>query len=148
MAKQKPIYKIITYGVYDHWDENSKLLPKITQFTTDIIAQENIEFGFTVNVKKAKGKKLTYTIYHPNIPDDSGKVMPPFSGDVYVENNNWDFYLGDSIWLPLDNKLGLWDMTIEDDGKVIAQKKFNVFIDESDDEITFWKRKLNPSDKI
>ena len=139
MAKQKPIYQITTYGIYDHWDENSKTLPKITQFTTAITAVENIEFGFTLNVKKAKGRKLTYTIYHPDIPDDKGKVMLPFTGDVYVENNNWDFYLGDSLWLPLDNKVGVWHMTIEDMGNIIAEKKFIVSLTENDAQANFWK---------
>jgi hypothetical protein len=139
MAKQKSVYTILTYGTYDQWDEKSKSLPKITQFTTDIVAQENVEFGFTVNVKKAKGKKLTYTINHPDIPDKAGKVMLPFTGVVYVENNNWDFYLGDYIWLPLHNKVGIWHMTLEEAGNIVVQKKFTVFIDDNDGEATFWK---------
>ncbi|MGL1958463.1 MAG: DUF3859 domain-containing protein [Colwellia sp.] len=138
MAKQKPIYSITTYGIYKHWDEHSKELPKIIEFTQKVNAKENIEFGFTLNVKKAKGKKLTYTIYHPNIPDDQGLVMPPFSGDIYVENNNWDFYLGDCIWPPIDNKLGVWRMTIDLNGQVIAEKSFEVT--REDPEGSFKKR--------
>jgi len=139
MAKQKPSYTIVTYGIYDHWDEKSKQLPKIVKFTTDVTAREKVEFGFTLNAKKAKGRKLTYTIFHPDIPDDDGCIMLPFSGDVYVDNNNWDFYLGDNIWLPLHNKLGVWHMTIEDAGNIIAQKKFTISIDDNDDEAIFWK---------
>jgi len=131
MAKQKPTYVITTYGVYKNWDERSKLLPEILEFTSKITAKENLEFGFTLNAKKAKGQKLTYTIFHPDIPDEQGQVMAPFIGNVYVDNNNWDFYLGDSIWLPLHNKLGTWRMVIELNGKMIAEKKFDVSLEQS-----------------
>lgn len=98
MAKQKPTFTITTYGIYDQWHENAKALPKITQYTTEVIAQQDVEFGFTVNVKKAKGLKLTYIICHPCLEDEEGNVMPPFEGVVYVDNNNWNYYLGDCIW--------------------------------------------------
>ena len=100
-----------------------------------------IEFGFIINCKKAKGNKLRYCIFHPDIPDDKGDIMPPFEGDVYVENNDWDFYLGDTIWPPLENKLGDWRMIIELDGKVLAEKTFSVLVEHGDGEIQFWKKR-------
>ena len=108
MSKLRSFFEITSYGIYKHWDEKDKALPKIKTFTTDIPAELDIEFGFIINCKKAKGKKLRYCIFHPDIPDDKGDIMPPFEGDVYVENNDWDFYLGDTIWSPLENKLGDW----------------------------------------
>ena len=57
----------------------------------------NIEFGFILNALKAKGKKLEFTIFHPDIPDDYGDVMEPFKGEIQVQNHDWNFYLGDTL---------------------------------------------------
>lgn len=126
MAKPKPIIEIISYGIYDKWDADDKTLPKIKRFTTTVGAVIDVEFGFVINIKRAKGEKIRYCIYHPNIPDTDGQVMAPFDGEQYVKSNNWDFYLGDTIWAPEHNKLGVWRMTIELGGKVIAEQKFNL----------------------
>ena len=67
--------------------------------------------------------------------------MAPFSGDVYVANNDWDFYLGDTIWPPRDNKVGDWRMTIELAGEVLAEKTFSVLVEHGDGEIQFWKHR-------
>jgi hypothetical protein len=101
-------------------------LPEIQEFTTKIEAILDVEFGFIINIKKAKGEKIQYCIYHPDIPDANGIPLPPFDGEVYITNNDWNFYLGDTIWLPIENKLGLWRMTIELKGVVIAEKKFSL----------------------
>ena len=67
MAKKKPAIKMQTYGIYSHWDAKSKELPKIKEFTTDIPAAIDIEFGFVINVINARGKKAYYCIDHPNV---------------------------------------------------------------------------------
>ncbi|NVK24045.1 MAG: DUF3859 domain-containing protein [Gammaproteobacteria bacterium] len=126
MAKPKPIIEIVSYGIYDKWNLEDKSLPKIQVFTNEVEAEIDVEFGFVINIKRAKGEKVRYCIYHPDIPDENGEVMPPFDGEEYIKSNNWDFYLGDTIWAPVHNKLGLWRMTIELQGKVIAEKKFNL----------------------
>lgn len=130
MAKSKPQIKMQSFGIYNQWDAKAKTLPKIQKFTTDIEAQVDIEFGFIINIKKAKGEKIHYCIYHPNIPDENGTPLPPFDGEEYIKNNDWDFYLGDTIWRPIENKLGLWRMTIELNGKVIAEQSFTLQEDE------------------
>jgi hypothetical protein len=48
--------------------------------------------------------------------------MPPFIGEVHVRNNDWNFYLRDTLWEPLENQIGDWRMMIELEGRVIAQK--------------------------
>ncbi|WP_416307818.1 DUF3859 domain-containing protein [Neptunicella sp. SCSIO 80796] len=126
MAKYKAQFEILSYGIHTKWDADSKALPKVRQFTTEIPAEIDIEFGFVINIKKAKGKKVRYCIYHPDIPDESGEPMAPFDGEEYVRSNDWDFYLGDTIWAPIDNKLGDWRMTLELDGNIIADKTFEV----------------------
>ena len=47
-----------------------------------------------------------------------------FDGELYVHNNDWDFYLGDTIWAPIN--------------KIIAGKTFNVY---NHNENQFWKRR-------
>ncbi|GAA6185101.1 MULTISPECIES: DUF3859 domain-containing protein [Alteromonadaceae] len=141
MAKHKAQFEMTSYGLYEGWDNNSKELPSIRNFTTKIPATLDVEFGFILEVKKGKGLRLDFTIYHPNIPDKKGNVMEPFSGDVYVRNNNWEFYLGDTLWAPIDDKVGDWRMVIECDGKIVAEKTFTVLEEYADGEIQFWKKR-------
>ncbi|WP_261815432.1 DUF3859 domain-containing protein [Vibrio gallicus] len=141
MAKRTPIIEMTSYGIYSHWDADSKNLPKITEFTTTIPADEGVEFGFSVNIKKARGALLNYCIYHPGIINKQGKVLQPFDGDIYVRSNDWNFYLGDTIQLlnddgGLESNLGEWRMTLEMHGRVVAEKSFKVV---SRDEAQFWK---------
>ncbi|KDC52356.1 DUF3859 domain-containing protein [Pseudoalteromonas sp. S3431] len=141
MAKTKPVVTLQSHGIYSKWDSESKALPQIEQFTTNVIAEVDVEFGLIVNIKKGKGEKLHYCIYHPDIPDSHGDVMDPFEGDVYVKNSDWNFYLGDTLWLPIENKLGDWRMTIELNGKVIADKTFKVALEAERTETDFWKNR-------
>lgn len=141
MSKLRSVYEISSYGIYENWDEKSKKLPQIKTFTTNIPAQLEIEFGFILHALKAKGKRLNWTMYHPDIPDDTGQVMAPFEGTVYVRNNDWEFYLGDTVWEPIHNKVGDWRMLIECDGKIIAEKTFSVLVEHGDGEIQFWKKR-------
>ena len=141
MAKNKPEITLQSYGIYSHWDSSSKELPQIQSFTNKVPAKLDIEFGLIVNIKKAKGEKLHYCIYHPDIPDADGEVMPPFEGFEYVKDNDWHFYLGDTLWEPIANKTGNWRMTIELNGKLIADKTFTVFEQESMSEIEFWQKR-------
>lgn len=129
MAKQKPEISIRSFGVYTKWDAGSKQLPKILEFTTRVHAIVDVEFGFVAQIKGAKNQLVQYCIYHPDIPDDAGRIRPPFDGEVYVRTNDWDFFLGDTIWEPVENKLGLWKMTLEMSGKVVAEKTFELFLD-------------------
>jgi len=126
MAKSKAVIKIQSYGIYEQWDADEQALPKVQEFTNKVEAAIDIEFGFIVTIKKAKGEKIRYCIYHPNIPDQDGIPLDPFDGEEYIKNNDWSFYLGDTIWDPIDNKLGTWRMTIELQGKVVAEKKFEL----------------------
>jgi hypothetical protein len=139
MLKAK--FAINSFGIYQDWDETTKQLPIIKDFTTKIPAQLDIEFGFILHVLKGKGLKLDYTIYHPDIRDKKGQIMEPFTGDVYVRNNDWEFYLGDTLWESIEGKTGDWRMVIEHAGKVIAEKTFSVLFEYGDGEIQFWKKR-------
>ncbi len=132
MAKKKAAISIRSYGIYSKWDSKSKLLPKITEFTTEIPAEIDIEFGLVVNIKSARGQKVYYCIDHPGIVDDSGRVRAPFTGEVKVTNNDWSFYIGDTIWAPIADKCGTWSMSIVLNGEVIACKNFSVIAENSE----------------
>ena len=126
MVKRKPEVRVRSYGIYESWDSQAKALPKIKDFTLDVPAVVDIEFGFIVNIKGAKNQQLDYCIYHPGIKDEQGVCRAPFDGTEYIKTNDWNFYLGDTIWLPIPDKLGPWRMTVELGEKVIAEKTFNV----------------------
>ena len=133
MAKRKREIKLHSYGVYTRWQSQSKELPQITEFTTRVPAVVDIEFGFIVHIKGAKNQELDYCIYHPDILDAEGNVRPPFDGSVYVKSNDWKFYLGDTIWDPIADKLGDWRMTVALDGQIIAEKTFELYDMEKDE---------------
>ncbi len=119
-----------------------KIMPKIKEFTTDIPAEIDIEFGFIINIKKARGAKIRYCIDHPQVHDKRGEPCAPFVGEVHVTNNDWDFYLGDTIWAPIADKCGPWRMTIELNNTIIADKTFMVSAEEErSDETSFWKNR-------
>ena len=135
MAKRKPEVRMRTYGIYTKWDSESKELPRISEVTTRVPAKIDIEFGFVVHVKGGKNQELYYCIDHPGILDSEGRRRELFDGTVYVKTNEWDFYLGDTIWEPIDDKLGHWNMWLELDGTVVAEKTFELFAP-SDEEAT------------
>lgn len=129
MAKRKAEIRLRSYGIYSKWDKASKELPKLLQATTRIRADVDVEFGFVVNIKGAKNKQLEYCIAHPGIRDLNGAIRPPFDGTVYVRKNDWNFFLGDTIWEPIQDKLGAWRMTLRMDERVIAEKIFELYVD-------------------
>ncbi|MCW8344648.1 DUF3859 domain-containing protein [Vibrio sp. ZSDZ65] len=143
MAKRSPIVEMTSYGIYSTWDSSAKTLPKIQEFTTNVTADEQVEFGFTVNIKKAKGERIQFCIFHPGIVGKKGQVLEPFDGEEHINSNDWDFYLGDTIQLlhpteGLESNLGEWKMEMSLQGKVVAEKKFKVM---ARDEGQFWKNR-------
>lgn len=143
MAKRTPIVEMTSYGIFQGWDSKSKNLPKIQQFTTKIPADEDVEFGFVVNIKKAKGEVIAFCIEHPGVLGKKGQILEPFTGDMHVGSNDWDFYLGDTIQLldPIngyESNLGKWRMTISIGGRIVADKTFELY---ARDEGEFWKNR-------
>ena len=127
MAKKQPQVNIRTFGIYTKWDSDAKNLPKLVEVTESVPAEVDIEFGFIARIRNAKNQRLHYCIDHPGIRDDDGNVREPFTGFVYVKTNDWDFYLGDTVWEPIDDKLGEWHMWIELNGSRMAEKTFEVY---------------------
>lgn len=125
-SKKHPKIKIESFGRYSKWNRNSKELPKILEFTDTIISEEGIEFGMILHITGGKGSKMDYRIKHPPFKDSDGIIEPDFTGTYLVNTNDYKFYIGDCIWLPLDDKVGDWIVQVEYEGKVVAEHKFEV----------------------
>jgi len=126
MAKRRPTFKIYSYGEYEIWDRESKSIPRILEFKTEITARIGTEFGYVLHIKNGKGEKLEFRIDHPPFTDEDGNVRPPFTGEQFIRTNDFEFYLGDCIWEPLEDKLGKWEITTFYKGEVVAHKIFNL----------------------
>ena len=117
---------MFSYGIYERWDASSKSVPKIKKYTTEIPAEIDIEFGYVLKINKAKGKKLHYTIKHPPFNDKFGKPAGDFTGIEHINKNIYEFYLGDTIWHPIEDKCGDWTLICKLDGREIARKTFKI----------------------
>ena len=126
MGKRKPTFKMYSYGEYTKWDRDSKQIPKVLNFSTEINAEIGTEFGYVLHVKQAKGETLTFKIDHPPFTDEEGNLRPPFTGEQFIWTNDFEFYLGDCIWEPVDDKLGKWELTTYYNEKIVAKKVFNL----------------------
>lgn len=124
MKRKHPTFKMYSFGEYSKWDRESKTIPKILNFSTEIKAEIGTEFGYVLHIKQGKGEVVSFKIEHPPFTDDKGNIMPPFTGEQFIRTNDFEFYLGDCIWEPLEDKLGKWELTTYYKGKVVAQKKF------------------------
>jgi hypothetical protein len=126
MAKKKVETRLMSRGIYTQWNAESKELPRLVKITNEIPCELDVEFGYILNIKKAKNKKLQYCIYHPQIPDEDGNPMPPFAGEEYIKQNDWSFFIGDTIWAPVENKKGPWRVTLAIEGVLVADETFNL----------------------
>ncbi|WP_299584052.1 DUF3859 domain-containing protein [uncultured Sunxiuqinia sp.] len=122
MAKKKIDIVLYSYGEYSPWDRSNRDLPKIREITEIIEAEIGTEFGYILKIRKGKGKKLEFRIIHPPFKDEHGAIAPDFTGEYYINSNDYSFFLGDCIWEPLEDKLGPWRLITYLDGQVIADK--------------------------
>ena len=104
MAKRKITWELYSYGIYSRWERSSKELPRLMDITDRIPVQPDIEFGYILKIIGAKGKKLEFCIDHPPFNDDKGNPAPPFEGEYFINSNNYDFFLGDTVWEPFEDK--------------------------------------------
>jgi hypothetical protein len=114
--------EIINYGAYSEWDRESNELPKFMALTNTVEAVIGAEFGMIVEIRKAKGRYLDFLIEHPPFTDESGAVEPPFRGTFRVKHNPFQFFLGDSIWAPVEDKRGPWKLSILLEDEVLISK--------------------------
>lgn len=126
MTKKKIEVEIYSYGIYSKWDKKSSDLPKIVEFTHDVPAILDTEFGYVIKIKKGKGAKISYRIEHPPIKNKDGNLMPVFKGTEYVKSNDYSFFIGDCIWDPVGEKIGKWRIITWLDDKKVADETFFV----------------------
>ncbi len=120
--KPLPEVEIINYGRYARWNRDEKKLPEFVELTDTLEAELDVEFGMIVEIRKAKGRYLDFTINHPSFTDQEGNIEPPFEGTFRVKQNPYRFFLGDTIWEPVDNKKGEWELIISIDETILARK--------------------------
>ncbi len=126
MAKKKISVEIYTYGEYSRWDKTSNDLPTILNINDRIEAEAGTEFGYVLRILKGKGERLEFRIEHPPFCDDAGAVMPDFTGEVFVNSNQYNFFLGDCIWEPIHDKFGKWRFICTIDKRVVAEKTLHL----------------------
>ncbi len=122
MAKKKMQVEMYSWGEYTSWDKTSKLLPKIVNISNIIEVELGTEFGYILRIKQAKGMLISFRIVHPPCNDEHGNKIGDLTGEIYVNSNYYEFFLGDCVWAPLHDKLGKWQLITELDGKVVANK--------------------------
>ncbi|MBN2684438.1 MAG: DUF3859 domain-containing protein [Pontiellaceae bacterium] len=126
MAKKKPAVEMYSYGRYDGWDRESKELPNLVKITTEIKAELDVEFGYVLRIRNAKNTKITFCIDHPPFNDSLGKKAPPFTGELYVKTNDFRFFLGDTVWMPVEDKKGPWRLITWLDEEKVADKTIHL----------------------
>lgn len=122
MAKKKPDVSMHSHGLYDGWDRNSKDLPNLVKIATEIEAALDVEFGYILRIRNARNCKITFRIEHPPFNDSEGELAAPFIGELFVKTNDFRFFLGDTIWAPVEDKRGAWRLITWLDGKQVADK--------------------------
>jgi len=128
MAKKKITWELYSYGEYSNWERTSKKLPKLLKITDRVQIHPDIEFGYVIKIKGAKGKKIDFRIDHPPFYNNKGQLEPPFEGEYYINSNDYEFFLGDTVWKPYEDKQGEWFLSTWLDGKTIAEKKITLFL--------------------
>ena len=123
MAKRKVEIKILNFGIYDKFDHDNEDLPSLVEFAEKIPARLDIEFGMIVDIKKARGEVISWRIDHPDFNDSMGNPALPFEGEFHVNSPEYKFFLGDTVWEPIEDKTGPWDLSVMWEGKVLAKKR-------------------------
>jgi len=120
--RSKPEVEMHSYGVYEGWDRSSRELPVLVRITDGIEAQIGVEFGYILRIRHARNSKITFRIEHPPFADSSGRPAAPFTGELYVKSNDFRFFLGDTVWEPLEDKRGDWRLMTWLDDQLVADK--------------------------
>lgn len=122
MPKKKPEVDMHSHGLYDGWDRESRDLPNLVKITTEIEAALNVEFGYILRIRHARNARITFRIEHPPFKGIDGQTAPPFDGELYVKTNDFRFFLGDTVWAPVEDKRGSWQLITWLDGAKVADK--------------------------
>lgn len=111
-----------SHGRYDGWTRESKELPRLVEITTEIEASLDVEFGYILRIRNARNSKIVFRIEHPPFKNSEGEIAPPFDGELYVKTNDFRFFLGDTVWVPIEDKRGAWRLITWLDGEKVADR--------------------------
>jgi len=111
-----------SHGLYDGWDRDSKELPRLVKITTEIEAALDVEFGYILRIRNARNSKIAFRSEHPQFAGTDGKTAAPFVGGLYVKTSDFRFFLGDTVWAPVEDKRGEWRLITWLDGEKVADK--------------------------
>jgi len=125
MKRRRPAFSMYSYGEYERWDRESKKIPRILKITTEIEAESGTEFGYVLRIKNGKGTTISFKIEHPPFTNEIDEIAPLFTGEQFIRTNDYEFYLGDCIWEPPEDKMGIWELTTYFEGMLVASKKFS-----------------------
>ncbi len=128
MAKKKISWELYSYGEYSNWERTSRKLPKLLKITDKVQIRPDVEFGYVLKIKGAKGKKVNFRIEHPPFKNSEGRPEPPFEGEYFINSNDYEFFLGDTVWEPFEDKAGEWRLQTMMDGKVLAEKVITLYL--------------------
>ena len=53
--------------------------------------------------------------------------MPSFEGSYFINSNDFQFFLGDTVWEPVDDKRGEWILSVRYKDEVSARKTFQLY---------------------
>lgn len=123
---KKTIVVLKSFGIYSKWDSDSKEIPQLIKYTDSIPAELEIEFGYILHIQKAKGELIEFIIDHPPFKNNNDKIAPPFEGQQYVQSNDYYFFLGDTLWAPLEDKVGKWRLRSYINKELIADKTLTI----------------------
>ncbi len=127
MAKKKITWELYSYGIYSNWDKSSKALPKLLKITDQIPITHDVEFGLVIKIKGAKGNEINFRVDHPKFKTIDGKPAPPFKGEYFVNSNDYEFFLGDTVWEPIEDKAGRWHFTVWMNDEKLVEKTLYLF---------------------
>jgi hypothetical protein len=122
MPKKKPAISMHSLGRYEGWDRETKELPRLLKITMEIEAALNVEFGYILRIRSARNSRISFRIEHPPFKNSAGEIAPPFDGELYVKTNDFRFFLGDTVWAPVEDKRGAWRLITWLDGDKVADK--------------------------
>ena len=121
--------KITRKGLFSKWSNRCKELPRFLKYTDTIPCRVEAEFGYILEITKGKGKRVNYIVKHPNFRDEFGNIEENFSGEILVKKDSFKIYLGDTIWEPINDKIGVWRFIAKIDNEVVADESFNIVSD-------------------
>jgi hypothetical protein len=115
-----------SYGLYEGWNRDSKELPRLVKITKEIEAALEIEFGYILRIRNARNARITFRIDHPPFKGSDGTLAPSFTGGIYVKTNDFRFFLGDTVWPPLEDKRGAWRLITWLDKEKVADETIHL----------------------